>query len=129
MAFNILAIDDSSIVRKVLKKTLGMTSIDVGEFIEAENGLVALEKLKNSWIDIIFLDINMPKMNGVEFMQALQNDEQHKNLPVVVVSTEGSKERINELTNLGVTEYLRKPVTPEGIVEVVERLLGQQVRS
>ncbi|MCB0317546.1 MAG: response regulator [Bdellovibrionales bacterium] len=124
MAYNFLLVDDSSIVRKSLKKTIGMTSLEVSALHEAENGKVALEVLKNEWIDLIFLDINMPIMNGVEFMEALRADENLKDMAVIIVSTEGSKERIQRLEELDVKAYLRKPVTPEDLVEKVEEVLG-----
>ncbi len=124
MAFNVLIVDDSSIVRKVLLKCFGMTSIPVNSFHEAENGKVALETLAKHWIDIIFLDINMPVMDGVEFVERMRADERWKDTPVVVVSTEGSKERRELLLHNGVKAYLRKPVTPEVLVETIETILG-----
>jgi len=124
MAFNFLIVDDSLVVRKVLKKTLGLSGIPVGEIVEAENGLVGLEKLKESWVDLIFLDINMPVMNGVEFIQNLRTEAEYQNTPVVIVSTEGSETRIAELNNFGVRAYLRKPVTPEQLSDAVYQILG-----
>lgn len=123
MAFKFLIVDDSSIVRKVLTRTIGMTDLEVSEIIEAENGQVALDKLKNDWVDIIFLDINMPVMNGIEFMEVLRKDETLKDMPVVIVSTEGSKDRIARLEQLGIRAYLRKPVSPEHITSTVLSLL------
>ena len=125
MAYNFLLVDDSSIVRKSLKKTIGMTSLDISELHEAENGEVAIEVLKNEWVDLVFLDINMPVMNGVEFMEAIRADEELKDTAVIIVSTEGSKERIQKLEGLEVKAYLRKPVTPENLVEKVTEVLGE----
>ena len=124
MAYNILIVDDSSIVRKVLKRTFEMTEVPVGAFYEAENGKIALELLGKNWVDLIFLDINMPVMNGVEFMRELKLHSSAATTPVVVVSTEGSSERIEELKQLGIRSYLRKPVTPEGLVETINSVLG-----
>ena len=124
MAYNLLIVDDSSIVRKTIKKTLGMTSIEVSNLLEAENGSQALTLLKDNWVDLVFLDINMPVMNGMEFMEKLRADEALKGTAVIVVSTEGSKERIDRLTELGVKAYLRKPVTPEGLVDAIGKSLG-----
>ena len=125
MAYNLLMIDDSKIVRKSLRKTLAMTDIEVGQFLEAGDGKEGLEVLRSNWVDLVFLDINMPVMNGMEFMEELVKDEEYKNTPVVIVSTEGSVERRNRLTELGIKSYLRKPVTPEAVVEVVNELLGE----
>mgnify|MGYP001451800920 CR=1 FL=1 len=126
MGYNVLIIDDSAIVRKVLMKTFGMTDIKINNFLQAENGQVGLDLLKSNWVDVIFLDINMPVMNGMEFMKNISSDPTHKEVPVVVVSTEGSKERQDELLSYGVKAYLRKPVTPEGLVETISHILGEE---
>ena len=124
MSFNILIVDDSSIVRKVLIKTLGIAGIPVGEIFQAENGLVALDLLQNNWVDLIFLDINMPVMNGMEFMNHLRESHDFDETPVIVVSTEGSKERKDELFDKNIKAYLRKPITPEELADKVSEVLG-----
>ena len=124
MAYNLLLVDDSSIVRKALKKTLALSGLEVGEVFEAENGARGLELLRSQWIDLVFLDINMPVMNGIEMLRAVRNDPEIKDARVVVISTEGSHERVDELTTLGIKAYLRKPVAPEGIVEMVKNVLA-----
>lgn len=123
MSYNLLIVDDSSIVRKVFKKAVDMSGIDVGDMYEAENGLCGLEVLKSHAVDVIFLDINMPVVDGMEFMRRYNADSSLQSVPVVVVSTEGSKERIAELESLGIVGYLRKPVTPEQLAETVQRVL------
>lgn len=124
MAYNILLVDDSAIVRKVLIKTFGMTDIAVNKFIQVENGRQGLDALQKEWVDLIFLDINMPEMNGIEFMRAMRANPEFANTPVIIVSTEGSKARKDELEELGIKAYLRKPVTPEVLVETVGRVIG-----
>ena len=124
MAYNVLIIDDSAIVRKVLIKTFGLSGIEVSNFIQAGNGKEGLQALQSNWVDVIFLDINMPVMNGMEFMRTMRQDPAFKDTPVIVVSTEGSQERIEELNNAGIKCFLRKPVTPEGLVETIQSLLG-----
>jgi two-component system chemotaxis response regulator CheY len=124
MGIKIMVIDDSSIVRGMLKKVIGLSGLDVQEVIEAADGKQALEKLAGGLVDLAFLDINMPVMNGMEFMEKVRSDESMKTLPVVVVSTEGSQDRINRMKELEVRHYLRKPVTPEQISTVVKELLG-----
>lgn len=125
MAYNVLLVDDSSIIRKALRKTFSLTDLPVGNFYEAENGKVALDILSNNWIDIIFLDINMPVMNGMEFMREKVKLPSLEPIPVIVVSTEGSQERIDELKKEGVAQYLRKPVTPETLIEAINATLGE----
>lgn len=128
MAYNVLLVDDSSIVRKVLKKTFGLAGVDVGQIVEAENGRVALDKLKDNWIDVVFLDINMPVMNGMEFVREIRANEELKSMPIVVVSTEGAQDRIDELKNSGVKHYLRKPVTPEELAKTLKDVLGEMAK-
>jgi two-component system chemotaxis response regulator CheY len=124
MAYNILIVDDSAIVRKSLMKTFGMTSIEVGNFYQAANGKEGLEWLDKQWVDLVILDINMPIMNGMDFMKHVHNEGKHLDVPVVVVSTEGSQERISELSSLGVKAYLRKPVSPEDLAHTFTKILG-----
>ena len=124
MGYNLLIVDDSSIIRKSLCKALGMAEFDISNIYEAENGQAALEMLKREWIDLIFLDINMPVMNGVEFLKELRASAEHKATPVLIISTEGSKLRYEELEKLGIQGILRKPVRPEALTETVNSLLG-----
>lgn len=124
MAYNFLVVDDSKIVRSVVVKTLRLCIDDIGEIYEATNGEEGLYKLENHWIDMVFADINMPQMNGIEMIQKMKQDGVMAIVPVVVISTEGSDERIIQLKKLGVKEFLRKPFLPEDLREVVYRNLG-----
>ncbi len=123
MAYNILIVDDSAIVRAVIEKTLGLCGVEVGEVFKAGNGREGLDVLDKNWIDIVFADINMPEMNGIEMVEKMSEAGLLKTVPVVIVSTERSVTRIAELKEKGVQAYLNKPFTPENIKEVVDRLL------
>ncbi|MCI5066674.1 response regulator [bacterium] len=123
MGFSFLLVDDSSIVRKSLKKTFALTDLEISEIHEATNGQEALEVLNSEWVDLVFLDVNMPVMNGIEFMEALVANDELKDTQVIVVSTEGSQERLDRLKELGVVGYLRKPFAPEELVEKVNEIL------
>ena len=125
MAYSILLVDDSSLVRKVLKKALGMSEVPVDNVYEAGNGAEALDVLHAETVDVVLLDINMPTMDGIDFMRHVNASEQLKKIPVVVISTEGSTERRAELDQLGIRAYLRKPVTPEALKDTVMRILEQ----
>jgi two-component system, chemotaxis family, chemotaxis protein CheY len=127
MSYNFLIVDDSSIIRKVIQKTLGLAGIDVGSIYEAANGREGLDVLEKEWVDLVFLDINMPVMNGLEFMEHLRNNPQTIQTPVVVVSTEGSRERRATLAEKDIKAYLRKPVTPEEISKTIQQILGGTV--
>ncbi len=125
MGYNLLIVDDSSIIRKSLRKALGMTQLEIGNIFEAGNGQEALQVLGEQWIDLVFLDINMPVMNGMEFMKKIREDAGLKNIPVLIISTEGSKVRYAELEALGIMGTLRKPVRPELLAETVTAILGE----
>ncbi|MCD6204407.1 MAG: response regulator [Candidatus Marinimicrobia bacterium] len=125
MAYNILVVDDSRIVRTVVSKTLHLTGIDIGEIFEAENGQEALERLENHWIDIVFADINMPVMNGEEMVEIMAQQKMLDETPVVIISTDRSVTRIEKLLSKGVRAYLNKPFTPESVRDVIIDILGQ----
>lgn len=124
MALNILVVDDSSTVRAVIAKTLDLAGVPVNELHQAENGKEALEILGEHWIDLIFSDINMPVMGGIEMIERIKADEEMGSIPIVVVSTEGSATRIEELKSKGVRAYIRKPFTPELVRSVVDDIMG-----
>jgi two-component system chemotaxis response regulator CheY len=124
MAYNILIVDDSQTVRAVIRKTLDLAGIEVGEIHEAGNGQEALDVLGKHWLDLVFADINMPVMTGLELVDRMSADGLLKTVPVVIVSTEGSSTRVEQLKAKGVSAYVRKPFTPEIIRSVVEEVLG-----
>ena len=121
MAYNVLIVDDSAIVRKVLMKTFSITDIPVNQFYQAENGQVGLDILKDNWIDVIFLDINMPVMNGMEFISKLRAEPSPVVFPVLEVPTEGSTEQKEELAAHNMKANLRKPVTPDVLVDAIPK--------
>lgn len=126
MALNVLVVDDSSTVRAVIRKTLELAGVEVNELHEAANGQEGLDALKENWVDLVFSDINMPVMGGMEMLERMKSDDVLSAIPVVVVSTEGSATRIEELKAKGVSAYIRKPFTPESLREVVDQIIGEQ---
>jgi len=126
MAYNILVVDDSSIIRSVIKKTLKLAEVPVNELYEAENGKEGLERLTEHWVDLVFADINMPVMTGIEMIDKMAADGLLKTIPVVIVSTEGSATRFDELSKKGVKAYIRKPFTPEVLRDVVKQVMGEE---
>ncbi|HEX7510778.1 MAG TPA: response regulator [Chitinivibrionales bacterium] len=124
MAYSILIVDDSETIRGVLERTLAMTKLPIDTIIQATNGRDAIDKLKEAWVDIVFTDINMPVMDGIAFIDEISAHPELKNIPVVIVSTEGSKTRIEALKKKGVKGYLRKPFTPENIRDIIVETLG-----
>lgn len=124
MAYNFLVVDDSGTTRTIIKKILGLSGLEIGEIFEAENGSEALKKMETSWIDLVFADINMPEMDGIELVKKMSESGILKTLPVVIVSSDGSETRMEELLKEGVRAYLRKPFSPESIKETAEKILG-----
>jgi len=124
MSFNILLVDDSKTVRAVISKTLELAGVPVNKLYEVSNGKEALDILANNWIDIVFTDINMPVMTGIEMIEKMSENDLLKNIPVVVISTEGSRTRIEMLKSKGISDYIRKPFTPEQIKKSVDNITG-----
>lgn len=123
MAYNILIVDDSLTARTFIARTLQMTELPLSQVYQARNGQEALDLLQREWVDLVFADINMPDMNGVELVRRMRATELLKSVPVVIVSTDRSERRMAEMTEAGVQAYLTKPVTPEDLKATLERLL------
>ena len=126
MAYNIMIVDDSALMRQVIAKTLDVAGVPINKLHEAANGREALDVLRKDWVDLVFSDINMPEMNGIELLHEMAGDDMLKSIPVVVISTERSEARAAELRAAGVKEIVCKPFTPETIKAVVDRLLASQ---
>ena len=125
MAYNILVVDDSSPMRAVIKKVIKASGFDIGEFFEAGNGREALKVLDDQWLDLVLTDYNMPDMNGLELLKALKDSETLEDIPVVIVTTEGSDLRVDEFLHQGAVAYIKKPFTPEQIKSHLNRILGE----
>ena len=124
MAYTVMVVDDSETIRAVLERSLAMTKLPIDAVIHAVNGKDALGKLKSVWVDIVFSDIHMPEMDGIALVGAMQANAELRDIPVVIVSTEGSATRIAELKEKGIKGYLRKPFTPEKIRDIIIETLG-----
>ena len=123
MAINILIVDDSAVVRAMILKTLIASGIEVGEAHEAANGQAGLEELSEHWVDLAFVDINMPVMNGEEMINQVRENPLWAELPIIVVSTEGSETRIERLQRKG-AHFVHKPFSPEAVREIVNKIIG-----
>jgi two-component system, chemotaxis family, chemotaxis protein CheY len=123
MGINILVVDDSSVMRTMILKTLRMSGLSLGDIYGASNGVEGLEILSRQWTDLVILDINMPVMNGEDMMIRMKANPETRDIPVIVISTEGSKTRIEGLLKMGAT-FIRKPFTPESIRDAIHQSLG-----
>jgi len=124
MSYSLLIVDDSKTIRQVLSDTFEMTKLPRDHILEAGDGLDALDILDKEWVDMIFCDINIPRMNGLEFLKRVKEHPEFQKIPLVIVSTEGSTTRIKELKDLGVAGYLRKPCRPEELRDAIYENLG-----
>ena len=124
MANNVLIVDDSATIRQMVKRTLDIAGLDVGEVYEASNGIEALAHLADHEVAVMLVDINMPTMNGIQLLTRMKSNDQLKDLPIVIASTEGSKQRIAQMESFGAYGYVRKPFQPEQLRDLLQPLLG-----
>jgi len=124
MSFNILIVDDSHSMRAVIKKIVTLSGFHMDCCYEAGNGREALEVLADSWVDIIISDINMPEMNGLQMLKALKQHELYRDIPVVIVTTEGSAERMEEAMAGGAKGFIKKPFLPEDLKRMLHQVVG-----
>ena len=125
MAYKVLIVDDSLPMRSVVKKTIKASGFKVSQFFDASNGEEALNILRKEWLDLVLTDYNMPDMNGLELIEEMKKDEELKTIPVVMVTTEGSQQRVEEFMEKGVADYIKKPFTPEEVRNKLNRIMGE----
>lgn len=125
MAYNVLIVDDSQTMRKVIRKTVSISGFEMGDCWEAGNGREALDILHSCWVDLILADLNMPVMNGLEMLRELKKGELHRHIPVILITTEGSEKRLEEAYALGIKGYIQKPFYPETIRDVLTRIMEE----
>lgn len=125
MSYNILIVDDSTPMRAVIKKVVRASGFDIGMFFEAANGTEALAVLDANWLDLVLTDYNMPDMDGLELLKKIKLDDITKNIPVVMVTTEGSSQRVDRFMEAGAAAYIKKPFTPEAIRQTLNNILGE----
>jgi two-component system chemotaxis response regulator CheY len=125
MAYNVLIVDDSKSMRKVILKTLQLSGFQLGECLEASNGQEGLDILEGKWIDLILSDVHMPVMDGFGFIKSLKEKDICRDTPVVFVTTEANEDRLNELMSLGARGYIRKPFRPEDIGALLSGIMGE----
>lgn len=123
MGKRVLVIDDSSTMRKIVSRSLRQAGLDFDEILEAGDGQEALTLLESQSVDLILSDINMPNMDGMEFLRQKKEIAAIKNIPVVMITTEGGADIIGEAKALGAAGNIKKPFTPDKINEVISGLL------
>lgn len=123
MAINVLIVDDSAVMRAMILKTMRMTSLLLGDIYQAADGRQGLKALNEHRIDLVLLDISMPVMNGEQMIDCMIEDPDLRDIPVVVISTEGSQTRIERLQRKG-ARFVHKPFSPEIFWNTVKDIFG-----
>jgi two-component system, chemotaxis family, chemotaxis protein CheY len=123
MALDVLIVDDSAAIRKILHRVLLQADVALGKVHEAGDGNEALEKLKVEKVGLILSDINMPNMDGIEFLTRIKADAAFKTVPVLMVTTEGSQAKVLQALELGAAGYVKKPFTADQIKEKLAGLI------
>jgi two-component system chemotaxis response regulator CheY len=118
-----LIVDDSSVMRKIVERALRQAGLSLSKVHEASSGSEALDVLKNERVQLILSDINMPVMDGLEFLRQLRSQELAPDVPVVMITTESSEEHVKAAIVAGAQGYIRKPFTAEQVKDRVIPLL------
>ncbi len=117
MGINVLIVDDSSAIRKILRRVLAQTGLDIEDVYEAGDGAQALAQMAQFQVSLVLSDINMPTMDGLEFLSHLKDEG--RDVPVIMISTEGAQAKVLRAVELGARGYVRKPFTVEQIREKI----------
>jgi len=128
MKLNILVVDDSTAIRKILLRTLTQVNLPVGEVHEASDGVEALSVLEKKDVNFVMADVNMPNMDGFELLTRIKAHNTWKKYPVILITTEGSQTKVLEAVRLGANGYVRKPFTSEQIKEKVESCMKEMAQ-
>ena len=121
MALDVLIVDDSAAIRKILHRVLLQTNLVLGNIYEANDGMEGLTAMRAQTVGLVLTDINMPNMDGLEFLKALKGNPAWKGVPVMIVTTEGSQDKVLQALKLGAAGYVRKPFTPD---QIKDKLIG-----
>ena len=121
MALDVLIVDDSAAIRKILHRVLLQTDLMLGKVHEANDGEEALDRMRTESVGLVLSDINMPNMDGLEFLKAVKANPAWRNIPVMMVTSEGSQDKVMQALKLGAAGYVRKPFTPD---QIKDKLTG-----
>ncbi len=119
----ILIVDDCSAMRLVIRRILGISGFEMEACFFAGDGLEALEALRRHHIDLVISDVNMPRLDGEAMLRAINEDDDLRKVPVVMVSSDATQSRINRLLDLGAKAYVVKPFNPQAFRGELERVL------
>lgn len=123
MSKTVLVVDDSAMMRKIVIKNLRDCGFDVS-VVEAADGQEGLDRFTAGGIDVVLSDWNMPVMDGLSMVREIRKLDPDQRIPIVMVSTEGSAEKVKDAIMAGVNNYLAKPFTTERFKEKLGKILG-----
>jgi two-component system chemotaxis response regulator CheY len=119
---NLLIVDDSAMMRMMIKRVAGLCEVPIAHIYEAANGAEAIEVLEANEVDALFTNINMPVMTGTELLREISKHERYRNLTRVIMSTDGSSARREEMREFNVRLYVEKPFRPEVMRDVLSEI-------
>ena len=122
-----MIVDDSSVMRKIVERSLRQAGLEIAQVVEASNGSEALGLLQNHNVDLVLCDINMPVMDGLEFVRQAAKIEGGLRAPIVMITTEGSESHVVHALRAGAKGYIRKPFTADQVREQVLPLLERAI--
>jgi two-component system, chemotaxis family, chemotaxis protein CheY len=120
----VLIVDDSSVMRKIVERSLRQAGLEPMVVLEAGSGVEGLQVLSGQTVHLILSDINMPSMDGLEFLRQLRGQNLAEGVPVVMITTESSEEHVKQAILAGAQGYIRKPFTAEQVKERVLPLVA-----
>ena len=120
---DVLIVDDSAAIRKILQRVLKQAEIPVEQVYEAGDGVEAIAMMRSQKVGLVLSDINMPNMDGIELLTRVRAMPELREVPFVMVTTEGSQNRVMEAVQLGASAYVRKPFTADQIKEKLAGLI------
>lgn len=125
-SIRLLIVDDSSAMRKMVERALRLADVEITQVLEAANGKEALALLKDNTVDLILCDINMPEMNGLEFLRRRPAEGNAKDVPVVMITSESGEADVVAALSSGASGYIRKPFTPRQVREQIVPVLARK---
>jgi len=125
-SIRLLIVDDSSAMRKMVERALRMADVEIEQVFEASNGKEALTVLQNQAVDLILCDINMPEMDGLEFLKRRPADGPAKGAPVIMITSESGEADVVQALSAGASGYIRKPFTPRQVREQILPVLARK---
>ena len=123
----LLIVDDSSAMRKMVEPALRMADVEIAQVFEASNGNEALAVLRDNALDLILCDINMPEMNGLEFLKRRPLGSDGSGVPVIMITSESGEAEVVAALSSGASGYIRKPFTPRQVRQQIVPFLTRKV--